>query len=100
MTSDHDDSVDTVEHDDGGIETARIHCRQGDAPGKMAVCTQDDIDVGFTTLQDRWDEAGYEGPYRDFMIEIKVRRPLADPVVEASVDVPDVPDELAEARAI
>ncbi len=82
--------------DDDGIETIRLHVRQGVNAGENVACTQGDMDSDDETLSDLWSNTGFTGPYVDFMIDVRKRRPR-DAVVEAVVDIPDAPSEPASA---
>ncbi|MGE3064155.1 MAG: hypothetical protein AB7K67_01095 [Hyphomicrobiaceae bacterium] len=75
--------------------TKEIHCRLTHE-GTLNCVTSDQIDGGITLDDDHDGEA----PYRDFVIEIKVRPPEVLLPVAASIDVPDeVPPEVTATAA-
>jgi len=77
------------EQDDGGYSTIHVHIRLYHS-GQSVVCEGDDMENDPETLDDKAREFDLSGPSREFIVQVRAKRPPPRDV-EAMVTVPDDP---------
>lgn len=79
---------------DDGHETIPVHIRLYH-DGSYVVADGEEMDDDAETLHDRAEHYRMTGPFREFIIHARAKRP-APPQIEAHVDVPDEPQPVIE----